>query len=155
MARNRYNNKVQKKYYNQKKYNPNKMGSICPNALISVYLRSFIVEWKEVSLAECNYRCVITGSKDNLEIHHFCRRYHKLIEEAHINLGIENKIMTAHYQLTELALLKEELLRLHFKYGLGVVIDGDLHEQYHKEYHNNINAETFKEFYKKIKNISA
>lgn len=62
--------------------------------------------------------------------------------------------MTASYPLTELALLKEELLRLHFKYGLGVAIDGNLHEQYHKEYHNNINGETFKEFYKKIKNIS-
>lgn len=75
MARNRYNNKTQKKYFNPKKYNPNNMGSICCNALITVYLRSFIVEWKEASLADCNYRCIITGSKDNLQVHHLCKRY--------------------------------------------------------------------------------
>ena len=135
----------------KKKYH--KVGQVCNNALVTVYLRNFITEWKEASLAECGNRCIITGSKDNLQIHHLSKRYKDLVIEAHENLKIENKIVTARYTLIELALLKDELLKLHFKYGLGVAINGDLHEQYHKENKDNINAESFREFYKKIKNI--
>lgn len=149
MSRNKYN--ARKFNPHQKKYH--KVGQVCNNALVTVYLRNFITEWREASLADCGNRCVITDTKDNLNVHHLSKRYKDLVKEAHENLGITNKVLTAKYPLTELPLLKEELLRLHFKYGLGVAINGDLHTIYHEEYRNNITAESFREFYKKIKEL--
>lgn len=152
MARNNknVNNKLKPKY---RKYFNKKFTSSTGDAVINNYFRRHLTEWRQASLEEYNNKCIISNTKQDLEVHHLNVRFQDIMKEAHLNLNIQQHKTLTNYTLVELTLLKDEMSRLHFKYGLGVPITHDLHKQYHKEYCNDINAETFHEFSNKIKNL--
>lgn len=116
---------------------------------VNAYFRQALHEWKEASLEECNHKCVISGSKDQLEVHHINKTFNEIVAKAYKNLGKQFRFRRDEYYLGELDEIAEEVVRLHFIYGLGVAVTRPLHRKYHREYDNNINPKTFHEFSRK------
>ena len=110
------------------------------------HFRLALREWKEASLEECNRTCIITGTKDNLEVHHINKKFVDIVREAYKSLGKTFRFRKDEYYLGELDEIAEEVVKLHFKYGLGVAITRSTHRQYHRIYKDNINPKTLHQF---------
>jgi len=108
------------------------------------YLREFINEWKKDSMANSDYKCVITGDKFDA-IHHVYS-FNKILKEIlrECKLPIYKEISM--YTEEELNLLKETNINVHNKYPLGVCLRKDIHKLYHRLYGNNNTLEQFEEF---------
>lgn len=151
MARNNKNANTKLKPKHHKNFNK-KFTSSTGDAVVNNYFRRHLSEWRQASLEEHNNKCIITHTTEDLDIHHLNIRFQDLLKEAHDNLNIkQHKVLTA-YSIVDLTLVKQELLRLHFKYGLGVPITRKLHKQYHAIYKDDINAATFHDFAANYKN---
>lgn len=150
MARNNKNANTKLKPKYRKNFNT-KFTSSTGDAVINNYFRRHLSEWRQASLEEYNHQCIISNNKEDLDIHHLNIKFEDIVIEAHRNLNIQQHRTLTNYSLIELTQLKQEILNLHFKYGLGVPITHSLHKQYHYIYRNNINAQTFHEFSNLIK----
>lgn len=138
------------KNYKRKNFNK-KFTSSKGDAIASNYFRRQLNEWRQASLEEHNRRCVISGETENLDIHHINVRFKDILKEAHENLNKEQHRLVTQYSIVDLTLIKQELLRLHFLYGLGVPITHNLHKKYHSIYKDEINATTFHAFVNEIR----
>jgi len=116
------------------------------NSEVKLYVRSYLKDWKERSLRENNYRCVISNDKKNLEVHHLIKPFYVIFQEALqlCNLPIKTKIKD--YLDNELDSLISTCLSLHFSYGLGVPITKELHKEFHSVYGSDTTIENFEEF---------
>ena len=95
-----------------------------------------------------NYKCAITGSKDNLKIHHVFP-FNKLRDLIFQELNIEFQSNIGNYTKDELNKLSEKCIEIHYRYGLGVVLTNDIYNEFHKMYGNRLFTENdFYEFYK-------
>jgi len=118
------------------------------NQSLKRYIRTCkMIEWKNESMTVCNYECVITGKKfDN--IHHLYP-FHKIVEET---IELLNYITfyddLNDYDENTLELITATFLELQSKYGLGVCLTKELHEEFHSIYGSaNFTPEDFQEFY--------
>ena len=68
--------------------------------------------------------------------------------EVHIDITqIELKDKISDYSDDEIIKLKDTCLELHYKYGLGVCLTKEIHEEFHKIYgYGNNTKEQFQEF---------
>lgn len=152
MARNNKNANTKLKPKHHKNFNK-RFSSSSGDAVVNNYFRRHLIEWRQASFEEHNNRCIISNSTENLDVHHINVRFQDLLKEAHNNLNIkQHKVLTS-YSIVDLTKVKQELLRLHFEYGLGVPINHSLHQQYHSIYKDQINSTTFHEFANNYKNI--
>lgn len=113
------------------------------------YIRGNIGSWKTDSMKICNYRCVLTGSKD-FEIHHiysFSSIFAETIEENNIDL----KDNFCDYTADELSFIVGKFIEKQNKYPLGVCVRKDIHAQFHKEYGKIATPEMWYEFETKYK----
>lgn len=99
---------------------------------LSKYLRGQNQEWKLLSMKSCNYKCVLTGSKD-FEIHHLyglCNIIDDILNKypQYKNISFED------YNSDELEFLKKEFIKEQSKYPLGECIDKKLHVLFHSLY---------------------
>lgn len=95
-------------------------------------LRHYIAPWKKACLKEGNYQCDITGRKDDLIVHHFFN-FSQIVKQASQNTGIPILNFVADYTLEEREKLSQEVLRLH-TLDNGVVLNRDIHNQFHEIY---------------------
>lgn len=103
---------------------------------LKTYLRGHISTWKTKSIENCNYKCIITGSK-NFNIHHvigFDDIVNAVFDEYNIELKEFDK-----YSVEELNNILKIFINEHDKYPLGVCLREDIHKLFHKIYgkHNN------------------
>jgi|GEM_PF-3697799 len=113
-------------------------------SFLNTYLREYIGKWKKDSMADCNYKCVVTGNGFHA-IHHlysFNKMLKEIIEEC--NLPIHTII--GEYTNEELDLLKQVSIRIHAKYPLGVCLSKSIHSMYHKIYGDDNTPDQFDEF---------
>ena len=116
------------------------------------YIRGNIGEWKRKSMANCNFKCIITGSK-NFNIHHiysFSCIFNEVIEEN--NFIIKDNFYD--YTPQELSFILEKFIIKQNEYPLGVCLDKELHKLFHKEYGKCVGIEQwnlFKEKYEREK----
>lgn len=121
-------------------------GGITP---LHIYLRTHILQWKQDSMKNCEYKCAVTGDEFNV-IHHLVS-FDQILQET---LDVAN--LPIHYEVSkytdgELKLLQDICLKLHYKHGLGVCLTKEIHEEFHNMYGYGSNTkEQFEEF-KKIK----
>lgn len=116
---------------------------------LSKYIRSNNSKWREESLNKCNYRCVITGSK-NIEIHHLVN-VSTMVRQVLLNLNLEYKRFEE-YKEEELKLILDEFLKIQSNYPLGVCLRKDLHMLFHSLFgQQNNSEEQFKHFVKEYK----
>ncbi|MDR6124045.1 hypothetical protein QFZ87_003642 [Bacillus sp. SLBN-46] len=115
---------------------------------LKLYLRNQIEDWKSASIEAWNYRCGISGEKFD-EVHHIYP-FASIVQEVIrvMELTIYEEIGS--YTDEELILLCEVNEKLHFQYGLGIPLKGELHTEFHTTYSNkNFSPEDFYEFYEK------
>lgn len=109
------------------------------------YLRGKMHDWKKQSMIACNYKCDITGKRFD-DIHHLYG-FDQILQEVLENTKIELKETISEYSDSELNDLETECIKLHEKYGLGVCLCREMHEEFHKIYgYGNNTPEQYYEF---------
>lgn len=108
------------------------------------YIRGNIGTWKRKSMENCDFRCVLTGSKD-FAIHHiysFSRILDETIEEN--NFDIKDNFCD--YTSQELSFILGKFIEKQNEYPLGVCLDKELHKLFHMEYGKCVGVEQWKKF---------
>ena len=100
--------------------------------------------WKRKSEEFCEYRCFVTGIKYNYEVHHI-RAFNEIVKEALNELNIKPSNLD---KLDGEALLKlrEVVILLHDKYGLGICLNKNIHILFHSQYGKISNKRDFIKF---------
>lgn len=118
------------------------------NKLHTFLRNSTIDKWRNDSIQKCNGKCVVTGKP--YECVHHLYGYGKIVSEVLNELKLELKY-PKEYSDAEILLLKDTCLKLHYKYGLGVCLTNEVHEQFHKRYGYGDNTpEQFEKFLNEI-----
>lgn len=97
---------------------------------LSRKVRSALSWWRKASKHNCKNKCILTGLKGNIEIHHQYQ-LDSIIKEALFNLNIELKLK---YTGEEIVKIKEEINRIHKKHCLGICLNQKLHKCFHTNY---------------------
>lgn len=106
------------------------------------FFRGHIQDWKNNSMEHCNYKCVLTGSK-NFEIHHLYS-INMIAKETFEILDRENKLKTYNiedYSKNELDYILNIFLEIHNQCPLGICLRKDIHNLFHKIYGSGGNTE--------------
>jgi len=116
---------------------------------LNTKLRRCLSTWKKDSKKNCLNKCILTDN-ENYEIHHLIS-FNDIIKEALINLNLDINSHGSKYSSDEFMLMKNEVLKLHKIYPLGVCISKDLHILFHQIYSKSNNTieqfEDFKQMY--------
>ncbi|MFS0657362.1 hypothetical protein AB1L07_01890 [Niallia alba] len=118
---------------------------------LNEYLRKKIFTWKEDSMQNCNYKCVISG--ETFDVIHHLVGFNRILSETmqELNLSVRDRI--SDYTDEELILITDKLLEVHYRYPLGVCLKKEIHDQFHIEYGKGNNTiEQFEEF--KLKHLN-
>lgn len=99
---------------------------------ISKYLRANNSKWKNESMKSCEFKCVLTGSKD-FQIHH-TYSVSNILREMERNYDISFKEKFDDYTDNELKNILEIFLEVQNKYPLGECVRCDLHTLFHSLY---------------------
>ena len=113
---------------------------------INRLLRSVTKNWKTRIEEECEYKCVLTNSK-NYEVHHLYP-FSKIIKDVinELNINIED------YTPNDIIRIREEVTRIHDTLS-GVCLRTDLHILFHKIYSkDNCSESDFEKFKNKYIN---
>lgn len=96
------------------------------------FFRWRIYQWKKRSIENCNYQCILTGSK-NFEIHHIVS-FNIIVRNFISEYDIILKDHFIDYTMDELENLSKKFVEYHDIYPLGVCIDKKIHMIFHKMY---------------------
>jgi hypothetical protein len=119
---------------------------------LSSNIKPMMIEWKQESMKNCNYKCVITGKHFN-DIHHLYS-FHLILEEAIKELSFNLKLRVGDYTNEELIVLTNKVKELHNKYPLGICLCKKIHDLFHKFYgFRNNTPEQFTEFTQRYYNF--
>lgn len=99
---------------------------------LSKYLRGQNQLWKKKSMESCDYKCVLTGSK-NFEIHHLFGASN-IINDILNDYPQYKSISFDGYTENDLSFFLQEFLRKQDEYPLGVCVDKKLHVLFHSMY---------------------
>ena len=104
--------------------------------------RGHIGEWKRKSCEACNYKCVLTGSKD-FAVHHLYG-FNLIVIETFRLLEQNNLLKSYHlkdYTTKELDYIIDIFKKVHDSYPLGVCVDKKIHDLFHQIYGKGGNTE--------------
>lgn len=105
---------------------------------LTKFLRGQISQWKSESIKKCNFKCVLTGSKD-FAIHHIIS-FNIIIKNFISEHDIILKDNFEDYTANELNEIAEMFIKYHNNYPLGVCVEKNLHMKFHQMY-GDINSE--------------
>lgn len=105
-------------------------------------LRSSIAKWRRDTEKFYNYKCFFTNSKE-YDVHHI-HPFNEILKEALSNLNL-NIDETDGYNIKR---IKDEVISLHKKYGLGICIHPDIHNLFHTEFGKDATIKDFEKFKK-------
>lgn len=122
---------------------------------LNKYLRGNTWEWKSNSMKNCNYQCILTGSKDFV-IHHLYS-FSSIVNEVLEENNFELKDSFSDYTEDELIFILNRFIEKQSQYPLGVCVRKDLHDLFHREYGTVVTPDMWYDFvenYKKGKYIN-
>lgn len=109
------------------------------------FLRGRMVEWRNYSIKNCNYKCIITGMKFD-HVHHVYS-FDLILDEILKISKLPFYYKVNQYTDRELDLLVDLCTKLHIKYGLGVCLTEETHYKFHEIYgQGNNTPKQFEEF---------
>lgn len=117
-------------------------GGITP---ISLLLRSRLRNWKLESIKANGFRCVLTGKREDIHIHHL-HSFNLIVKEAFEELGLPIYEDLQQYQAVQLDAIIETFLKIHAKYPLGIPICENLHDMFHQIYGDEVVPGDFNHF---------
>lgn len=97
--------------------------------------RGHIQDWKTATMQSCDYKCVLTGSKD-FSIHHLYS-FNQILCEAFDIVKEEIELVSDNpedYTKAQLDRMIEIFRNVHEKYPLGVCVRKDIHDLFHRIY---------------------
>lgn len=117
---------------------------------IRQYIRDYCKDIFDIpTFSKCDYKCVITGVKHKLIIHHLYS-FSSMLNEAISDLKLKNTV--SDYTDEEINIIKERVKNEHLLFGLGVSINESVHRLFHSAYGiKNNNHLQFKEFIQRLK----
>lgn len=118
---------------------------------LNKYLRGQIQDWKNQSMKNCDYKCVVTGEK-SFQIHHLypVNQIIQDIFDNHKELEYKN---LSDYNIDELKKIVELFKLEQDKHPLGVCVREDIHALYHSLFgKTNNNPHQWNVFINKLKN---
>jgi hypothetical protein len=126
---------------------------------ISKELRKQLQEWREKTLEKYNHRCVISGLKEKLAVHHL-NSFGNIVRETITELlheGVLDESWIHDTYHNDSFIVNSDIQRRfhekHSKYGLGVVLHKGLHQEFHRIYgHKNNTPGQLDEFRRSLKN---
>lgn len=113
------------------------------------FLRGQITNWKNESMYKCNYRCVLTSSK-NFQIHHLYS-FNKIVKKYISQNNIIIKDNFYDYTNEELSNIAHNFILFHSQYPLGVCVDKKIHKLFHSIYGYDVDEFKWSEFEKDFK----
>jgi len=118
---------------------------------IYIFMRHKIHDWKNKSIKNSDYKCIISKERFN-EVHHL-QSFNLIVKECMKDLNLELKENVIDYSSEELNLISEHIIELHEKYPLGVCLTTKIHDIFHSIYGNGDNTpDQWYDFENKIKN---
>ncbi len=118
---------------------------------LSEYVKRNNLEWKDLSMKNSNYKCVLTGKRFD-DIHHI-HSLNFILNETLCNLNINIKKDIKEYNEIELKNILSEFKKVQNNYPLGVCLSKNIHVLFHKLYgFGKNNAEQWNEFVYNYKN---
>jgi hypothetical protein len=121
---------------------------------LNKFLRGNTNSWKTRSMKECNYQCILTGSKD-FAIHHLYS-FSSIVNEVLEENNFELKDSFSDYTEDELIFILNKFVEKQDQYPNGVCIRKDIHDLFHREYGTVVTPDMWNDFvdnYKKGKYI--
>lgn len=117
---------------------------------LSEYVRKNNLEWKEKSMINCKYKCVLTGNRFD-EIHHIYS-LNLILNETLEELNIDIKPTMDDYTGEELDDILNIFRIKQSEYPLGVCVCKEVHMLFHNKYgYGNNTEEQWKEFFNDFK----
>lgn len=116
--------------------------------LVKYLRRHLITRWRRDSVKECDGKCVISG--EDFEVVHHPYPCNLIIRETLENLNLQKYDQIHNYTPEELELMRDEFVRLHYQYGLGICLTNEIHNEFHRLMGLNAKPEDF-ELYKYYK----
>lgn len=107
------------------------------------FFRGHIQQWKTDSIKSCNYKCVLTESKD-FAVHHL-HGFNTILKEVYQELDDKQLLKSTNiedYTKEELDIILNIFNTIHSKYPLGVCVRKDIHDLFHRIYGSGGNTET-------------
>jgi len=113
-------------------------------------LRKYIYSWKQDSMKNDNYKCVLTGKK--FEVIHHLIGFSLILRNTLEKIGLEYKTFLCEYTDDEINSIKKNFLLEHNKI-LGVCLTREAHNLFHLQYgYGNNTQEQFKEYKTRYEN---
>lgn len=109
---------------------------------IAKLFRGSIYSWKDQSMKQCNYKCILTGSSD-FEIHHLYG-FNRILAETFQKAETQGLLKSSEindYSKEELEELIYMFKSIHASYPLGVCVEKNIHKLFHKIYGSGGNTE--------------
>lgn len=100
--------------------------------LLSEFVRRNNFKWKNESMKNCNYKCVITGNRFD-EIHHIVGLNY-ILDISLKELGYDLVYDTRYYTDEELCTILNKFREVQGRYPLGVCLTKDIHTKFHSIY---------------------
>jgi len=99
---------------------------------LSEYVRKNNLEWKNKSIQDCNFKCIISGNRFQ-DIHHL-HGLNLILNETIEFLDFQLKENMDEYSPEELFNLLKYFRKIQDKYPLGVCLSREIHKQFHNIY---------------------
>lgn len=114
-------------------------------------LRNSLIKWRIEILKKYNYKCFISGEKNNLQIHHV-KPFHEIRDEVLKELGYESFFRRKEWSVNDFSKAELQKIRLKIRekhtLDLGYPITEKLHKEFHRLYGEKASKEDFMEFAK-------
>lgn len=121
---------------------------------LSSYLRNKLKPWINKSRKNSN-ACFVTGETKNIVYHH-SYPFRQIVDDSLVELKLSydyDNCSVSDYTNEQLKLIKDKCLELHWKHGLAVCLEDEVHDLFHYVYgFENISMETLIEFKKRYLN---
>ena len=117
---------------------------------ISDYFRSAVYRtWRVDSLSFYGEKCLISGEKENIVVHHLNKSFLELEEQVFEEFGYSKMTIVENIKEKDLVEMRRRIQQLHYLNGYGVPITDCLHKEFHSKYGKiNNTPEQFIEFAK-------
>lgn len=99
---------------------------------LSTYVRKNNLEWKKMSIQNCNYKCIITGQRFD-DIYHI-HGLNLILDETLEELNMDIKPTMDDYSQEELTAILKTFRIIQNKYPLGACLTKEIHMAFHNKY---------------------
>lgn len=99
---------------------------------LTKFLRGQISQWKNESISKCDFKCVLTGSKD-FAIHHIVS-FNIIVKNFISECNIVLRDSFEDYTTNELNEMSNMFVKYHGNYPFGVCVEKSLHMKFHQMY---------------------